>query len=44
MKDDNIGCFGWLLVLIVIAVIILRDIKILSSDLPEWFKWYLLGR
>lgn len=43
MKNDNIGCFGWVVFWAAIAFAIWKTVAIFSADIPEWLKWYLIG-
>lgn len=47
---DNKGYFGWYMVFIVVAIVSVIGLGvsityyISVSDLPDWFKFYLLSR
>lgn len=46
MKDNNIGCFGWLFFIaaLIISVLFGRWFfeTVMESNLPDWLKYLLL--
>ena len=42
MRDDNGGCLWWFIVIVTLLFSVGFSWWVSTSDLPEWFKFWLL--